>query len=140
MATLAAAHEMSSAEEARLYRLIADTIPHIVWTAGADGALDYFNRRCHEYTGLDSSQLAGWAWKALIHEDDWERCLSVWTRSLQSGERYEIEYRLRRRDGVYRWHHGSAMPLRDRDGRIARWFGTRHDLEPQSHSTPMLEA
>lgn len=125
-------------DSARLYRLIADTIPHMVWTARADGAMDYFNRRCHEYSGLDTSQLAGWAWKSIVHADDRERCLATWTRSLQSGERFDLEYRLRRRDGAYRWHHAVAMPTRGPDGRIARWFGTCTDVEEQFRSTQML--
>ena len=126
-------------DSGHLYRLIADTIPHMVWTAGADGALDYFNRRCNEYTGLDSAQLAGWAWKDVVHPDDRERCLATWTRSLQSGERYEVEFRLRRADGNYRWHHGVAIPTRGADGRTARWFGTCTDVEDQFRSAQILE-
>jgi PAS domain S-box-containing protein len=126
-------------DSGHLYRLIADTIPHMVWTAGADGALDYFNRRCHEYTGLDSSQLAGWAWRSVVHSEDRDRCLATWTRSLQSGERYEVEFRLRRADGVYRWHHGVAIATRGPDGRIARWFGTCTDVEDQFRSAQILE-
>ena len=125
---------------ARLYRLIAETIPHIVWTARADGSLDFFNRRCYEYTGLDASGLSGWAWKSVIHPQDCERTLSLWARALQSGERFEIEYRLRRADGAYRWHQGVAMPLRDADGRVARWFGTCTDIELQIQSARILES
>ena len=127
-------------EESALYRLIAETIPHIVWTARGDGSLDFFNRRCYDYTGLDASGLSGWAWKAVIHPEDCERTLSSWTRALQSGERFEIEYRLRRADGVYRWHQGVAMPLRDAHGRVARWFGTCTDIELQIQSARILES
>src|SRR5947207_972014 len=102
--------EAIAGDSGQLYRLIAETIPHMVWTAHADGALDFFNQRCFDYTGLDRARLEGWAWKEVIHPDDWERCLAIWTRALQSGERYEIEYRLRRADGIYRWHHASAIP------------------------------
>lgn len=123
-----------------LYRLIADTIPHMVWSARADGSLDFFNRRCHEYTGFDREHLAGWAWKDVIHPEDWQRCLATWTRSLQSGERYEVEYRLRRADGAYRWHHGAAVPVRNAAGRIERWFGTCTDIDEQIHSAQLLEA
>jgi PAS domain S-box-containing protein len=127
-------------EESALYRLIAETIPHIVWTARGDGSLDFFNRRCYDYTGLDASGLSGWAWKAVIHPEDCERTLSSWTRALQSGERFEIEYRLRRADGVYRWHQGVAMALRDAHGRVARWFGTCTDIELQIQSARILES
>lgn len=127
-------------ESDSLYRLIADTIPHMVWSAGASGELDFFNRRCYEYTGLEESALHGWGWKEVIHPEDWEHCLATWTRSLQSGERYEIEYRLRRGDGTYRWHHGAAIPIRDVTGRIRRWFGTCTDVHEQIRSAQLLEA
>ena len=124
----------------RLYRLIAETIPHIVWTARADGSLDFFNRRCYEYTGLDASALSGWAWRSVIHPQDCERAIATWTRALQTGERFEVEYRLRRADGAYRWHQGAAMPLRGSDGRVARWFGTCTDIELQIQSARILES
>ncbi len=127
-------------DAAGLYRLIAETIPHMVWTARADGALDFFNRRCHEYTGFDAGTLAGWGWKEVVHPHDWERCLASWTRALQTGERYEIEYRLRRFDGAFRWHHGSAVPMRDGAGRPLRWFGTCTDIEAEVRSAQILES
>ncbi|HYG55214.1 MAG TPA: PAS domain S-box protein [Burkholderiales bacterium] len=123
----------------QFYQLIADTIPHMVWTARADGWLDFFNRRCHEYTGLAYGELEGWSWKRVIHDGDWDRCLARWTRALQSGERYDVEYRLRRADGVYRWHHGTAVPMRDEQGRVVRWFGTCTDIESQVRSAQILE-
>src|SRR5882724_6857167 len=133
-------HETPVSEEAaRLYRLIAETIPHIVWTARADGWVDFFNHRLYEYSGADPRDLEGWGWKAGLHPEDREACIAIWTRALQSGERYEAEYRLRRADGVYRWHHGSAVPLREADGRIARWFGTCTDIEQQVRSAQILE-
>ena len=134
------AQTLDEDESARLYRLIAETIPHIVWTARADGSLDFFNRRCYDYTGLDASALSGWAWKAVIHPEDCERTLSSWARALQSGERFEIEYRLRRADGLYRWHQGAAVPLRDAEGRVARWFGTCTDIELQIQGARILES
>src|SRR4051812_46299490 len=112
-------HIGSVAEDSgRLYRLIADTIPHMVWGAGGDGRLDFFNRRCFDYTGLDQAALEGWGWKLVVHSADWEGCLATWTRALQTGERYEVEYRLRRADGIYRWHHGSAEAVRDPEGHV----------------------
>jgi PAS domain S-box-containing protein len=129
-----------SEEAAGLYRLIADALPQLIWVGRADGALEYFNQRCYDYTGLDHGALAGWSWKAVVHPDDWERCLATWTRALQSGERYEIEYRLRRADGAYRWHHGSAVPLVDPRKRVLRWFGTCVDIEEQIRSAHILES
>lgn len=127
-------------ESEQLYRLIAETIPHIVWAARADGRLDFVNRRCCEYTGLDEDALSGWEWRSVIHPEDRERTLAIWMRVLQTGERFEAEYRLRRADGAYRWHQGAAMPLRGADGRVRRWFGTCTDIELQMQSARILES
>jgi two-component system sensor histidine kinase UhpB len=120
-----------SEEMTGLYRLIADSVPHMIWVARADGQLDFFNKRCYEYSGLGYEELKGWSWKSVIHPDDWDRCLAIWQRALQSGERYEVEYRLRRADGTFRWHYGTALPLRDASGQVARWFGTCTDIDHQ---------
>lgn len=128
-----------SDEAARLYRLIADSIPHLVWVARADGAADFFNRRWYEYTGLGYSEPHGWGWRAAIHPEDLERCLATWKQALQSGEHYEIEYRLRRADGTYRRHYGTAVPMRDPGGQVLRWFGTCTDIEGQVRSVERTE-
>jgi PAS domain S-box-containing protein len=128
-----------SDEAARLYRLIADSIPHMVWVTRADGGADFFNQRWYDYTGLRHGEPLGWGWRAVLHPDDLERCLAIWSEALQSGERYEIEYRLRRIDGTYRWHHGTAVPMRDPDGHVLRWFGTCTDIEDQIRSAQILE-
>jgi PAS domain S-box-containing protein len=128
------------ADPAVLYRLIADTIPHMVWTARADGGSDYYNRRYYEYTGLTARELADWGWKEIVHPDEMERCLAAWSRALQTGERYDMEYRLRRADGAYRWHHGSALPLRDAAGRVWHWFGTCTEIEAEVRSAQILDA
>ena len=127
-------------DPAILYRLIADTIPHMVWTARADGGSDYYNLRYYEYTGLTPAELAGWGWKAIVHPEEIERCLAAWSRALQTGERYDMEYRLRRADGTYRWHHGTALPLRDARGRILHWFGTCTEIEAEVRSAQILES
>jgi PAS domain S-box-containing protein len=122
-----------------LYRLMAETVPLMVWTAAADGRVDFVNRHTLAYTGLASPELEGWSWKAVVHPDDYEHCISNWTRALQSGERSENEMRLRRADGVYRWHHASGVPLRDAHGHIARWFGVCTDIEDQIRGAQVLE-
>ena len=111
------------------YRLLADAMPQIVWTADADGSFDYYNRRWYEYTGRTPEQTLGWGWQPLLHPEDMERCLKRWARSVKTGEDYEIEYRLKRaQDGQYRWHLGRAMPARDATGKIVKWFGTSTDI------------
>ncbi|MCD6043324.1 MAG: hypothetical protein K0R40_2927 [Burkholderiales bacterium] len=126
--------------DAQLYRLIAETIPHMVWTADAQGGIDYQNRRVYEYTGMEAKALSGSGWTQVVHPEEIERCVAAWTRALQHGERFEFEYRLRRADGAYRWHHASAVPLRGADGSVFRWFGTVTDIDAEVRGAQILES
>jgi PAS domain S-box-containing protein len=128
----------ASSLPAEFYRQIADTIPHMVWAARPDGALDFFNAQVYSYTGLTRAQLAGWGWRAVIHPEDWPRCLNVWTQALKAERPYEIEYRLRRHDGAYLWHTGAALPHKA-GTRVVRWFGTCTDIDPQKRAARLLE-
>ena len=125
-------------EPARFYRLLVETIPHMVWTARPDGSLDYFNSHVLAYTGRSMRQLEGWGWRSVIHPEYWERCLKTWTRALKSGKPNEIEFQLKRYDGKYRWHLGAALPLRH-GGRIVRWIGTCTDIDDQKRASRLLE-
>ncbi len=110
------------------YRGLADLIPQQVWTADPGGGLNYVNFRVCTYFGQTYESFLGTGWVSVLHPDDVEETLTTWEHSLQSGEPYEIEFRLRRADGVHRTHIGRAFPLRDPDGRIVRWFGTNTDM------------
>ena len=111
-------------------RTLADAMPQIVWGNRPDGRLDYLNARWAEYTGIPSERaLGGEAWQAVVHPDDLPACLDSLARSLSSGERFELEFRLRRADGAYRWHLGRAEPVRDASGSIVRWLGACTDIE-----------
>jgi PAS domain S-box-containing protein len=125
------------AQPSEFYRELAETLPHMAWTARADGAVDYFNPRVFEYTGRTQRQLEGWGWQQMVHADDWDRCLARWTKAFKTGAPYEVEYRLRRHDGRYFWHLGAAMPLRA-NGRIVRWVGTCTDIENQKRAERLL--
>jgi PAS domain S-box-containing protein len=127
-----------SAAPAQFFRQVAETLPHMVWTARADGSTDYFNSRVFEYTGRTLRQLEGWGWRSMVHPDDWQRCLARWTKAFEKGQPYEVEYRLRRRDGRYFWHLGSAMPLRE-GGRIVRWVGSCTEIENQKRAERLLD-
>ena len=127
-----------SASEQR-YRYLADSMPQIVWTARPDGHLDYYNRRWFEYSGSTLERSEGWAWQPLVHAEDFERCLRLWTMALESGEAFETEYRIRRAsDGAYRWHLGRAVPMRDERGQIIRWFGTATDIDDRKRAEDSL--
>ena len=128
-----ARHEAEASEQ--LYRVLAEAIPQIVWTARADGWLDYYNQRWFEYTGLSLEETQGWGWQPVLHPDDLENCLERWNESVQTGETYEVEYRFKRAsDGAYRWHLGRALPVRDADGNVLKWFGTCTDIDDRQRS------
>ena len=121
------------------YRFLAEQVPEIVWTAEPDGYADYFNRRWYEYTGVTPEETEGWGWQAILHPDDLQTCLGHWAHSVETGEPYQVEYRFRRSsDGDYRWHLGRAVPLRDEEGAVIKWFGTCTDIDDQKRSEESL--
>ena len=120
----------------QLYRVLAEAIPQIVWTALPDGWVDYYNQRWFEYTGMTLAETQGWGWSPVLHPDDVENCLERWNTSVQTGETYEVEYRFKRAsDGAYRWHLGRALPVRDAEGKIIKWFGTCTDIDDRQRET-----
>jgi PAS domain S-box-containing protein len=123
-------HELAalkSASEQR-YRNLAEAIPHVVWTAEADGAVTYFNRRWFEYTGQVPGDALGWDWMSAVHPDDVERCAAKWLEGLGAGAVFQLETRMRRRDGTYRWHLCCAVPELA-GARIVAWLGTFTDVD-----------
>jgi formate hydrogenlyase transcriptional activator len=111
-------------------RLIIDTIPAQAWRGLPDGSADYFNQRWHDYTGLSPSEAHGWGWKAIIHPEDAAQVMDKWTHEvLPSGKPGEIEVRLRRFDGEYRWFIVRVEPLRNELGQVIQWYGTNTDID-----------
>ena len=120
----------SAAEESeRRYRFLAEAIPQIVFTADADGNPDYFNQRWLDYTGLTAEQGLADGWLRFVHPDDLPSCLKGWDAARAEGRSFECEYRLRRRDGAWRWHLGRAEPMRDSAGAVVKWLGTCTDID-----------
>lgn len=117
------------AESEARFRAIADSMPQMVWSTQPDGFHDYYNARWYEFTGVPAGLTDGEGWNGMFHPEDQERAWARWRHSLETGEPYEIEYRLRRQDGVYRWTLGRAQPIRDETGEITRWFGTCTDID-----------
>ncbi len=110
-------------------RQIVATLPQIVWTARPDGWHTYFNQNWMDFTGLTLAESLGHGWNPPFHPDDRARAQEEWERATSTGQPYEIEYRLRRHDGVYHWMLGRALPLHDDEGRIVKWFGTCTDID-----------
>ncbi|MEG3181907.1 PAS domain-containing protein [Sphingomonas sp. LT1P40] len=111
------------------FRGIANSIDHMIWSTRPDGYHDYYNDRWYEYTGVPYGTTDGEAWNDMFHPDDQDRAWGKWRYSLDTGEPYHIEYRLRHYSGVYRWVLGRAQAVRDDDGNITRWFGTCTDIQ-----------
>lgn len=107
------------------YRHAVELNPQVAWTSLPDGVLNRVASRWEEWTGTNG--LAG-GWRAGMHPEDHDRTLSEWARSLKTGEPYDVEHRIRRRDGGYRWARSRAFPRRDSDGNIILWYGTTEDI------------
>lgn len=119
------------AESELRFRTLADTMPQMVWSTLPDGFHDYYNARWYEFTGAPAGTTDGEGWNNMFHADDQERAWDLWRHSLATGDPYQIEYRLRHFDGTYRWVLGRALPIRDGEGNITRWFGTCTDIHEQ---------
>jgi PAS domain S-box-containing protein len=111
------------------FRAIANSIDPMIWSTQPDGYHDYYNDRWYEYTGVPHGSTDGEAWNGMFHPDDQDRAWAIWRHSLETGEPYRIEYRLRHHSGIYRWVLGRAQAVRDESGRIIRWFGTCTDIQ-----------
>lgn len=125
--------ELQRASEVQ-FETLADTLPLLAWYANPDGFVPWYNQRWYEYIGAPLGQLGGWTRDELIHAEERDRVNATWQASLQSGEPWEDIFRLRRHDGEMRWFLSRAVPLRDRAGRVLRWFGTHVDIDHQKHA------
>jgi PAS domain S-box-containing protein len=125
-------------ESEQQFRTLAEAMPNHVWTSRPDGQLDWFNSRVYEYSGAAAGELDGEGWTAMVHPEDLPASAAQWSAALASGATYETEFRLRRADGVWRWHIARAIPLRSDRGAIVRWVGTNTDIEDQKASAAAL--
>jgi diguanylate cyclase (GGDEF)-like protein/PAS domain S-box-containing protein len=121
------------------FRTLAEAVPEIMWTADPDGGDDYFNRKWFDYTGLTLEQSRGTGWTVAVHPDDLSPCLAKWEDALRTGKAYDVEYRLRGKDGSFRWFFSRGNPIRGPKGEVVKWFGTCTDIESQKHNQQILE-
>ena len=127
------------ASEAK-FRMMAETIPVQVWTAKPDGLLDFVTKRTADYFGRSVSELVASGWLEIVHPDDVERVVARWRQSLETGEPYEVEFRLLSGDGQYRWHLVRADAMRGDGGEIVQWFGCTADIEEHKRLEAALDA
>jgi PAS domain S-box-containing protein len=125
--------------ECRL-RELADAMPQIVWGAQPDGHFDYYNRRWYEFTGRPEGTSGDASWADVVHPDDHEDALARWHAALASGQAYEIEYRLRCKEGDYRWYLTRALPVRNSAQEITRWLGTCTDIDERKRTEDQLRS
>lgn len=121
------------------YRSLCDALPEMVWISDAQGSVTYANERCLRYTGLSTQEKYGDGWVATIHPDDLPLVHKAWVNSIQAGEPFQGEYRIRRHDGEFRWFLGKAVPVA-RQGRIDYWIGTATDIEVQKRTAEELRS
>lgn len=132
--------EESLRDGERRFRELADAMPQIVWGARPDGHFDYYNHRWYEFTGRSEGTAGDGSWADVVHPDDQKEALERWQAAIKSGNAYEIEYRLQRKDGEYRWYLTRALPVRDRSETISGWFGTSTDIDERKRTEERLRA
>ncbi|KJS30572.1 MAG: hypothetical protein VR64_15240 [Desulfatitalea sp. BRH_c12] len=123
------AYQSKILESESFYRQTLESIPGMVFTTRPDGFCDYQSQQWVEYTGVPMDQHLGNGWNRLLHPDDQSRALSAWHKAVEENAPYELEYRIRRHDGVYEWFRVIGRKIHDKEGRIIRWFGTVLNIE-----------
>jgi two-component system, chemotaxis family, CheB/CheR fusion protein len=126
-------------ESEERFRTVAELVPDVLFATDAGGGTDYANPRFYEHTGFAPGQARGLGWLEALHPDDRERVARVWQDAVAAGQPASFRYRLRGRDGDYRWFQTRAYPLRDSTGSIVRWFGVASDIHPLIAAQESLE-
>jgi PAS domain S-box-containing protein len=117
-------------DQVKQFEFVTDFMPVQLWTAQTDGQLDYVNQRTVDFFGVPAENIIGPAWQSFVHPVDFAACLSAWVHSLTTGQPYQYEFRLKDKNGEYKWHLARALPFTI-DGKIIKWFGTNTDIDEQ---------
>src|SRR6202022_2689421 len=139
----AESHELRDAleklgQEAARLQTVIDTVPSFLWSSFPDGSKEYLNKRWYEYTGLSLEQGKGWGWKVVVHPDDLDQLVREWLALLDAPKAGELETRIRRYDGEYRWFLIRVVPQFDAEGNVVRWFGSNTDIEDRKRTEKKL--
>lgn len=113
------------------FRALTEVMPQIIFTADPSGNITYFNEQWEDYTGASAQESLGKNWSLFHHPDDIGTVTQTWKESIHSATPYQIEFRLRGKDGEYRWFLSRALPMRDESGKIHKWIGTNTDIHEQ---------
>ncbi|HEX6434478.1 MAG TPA: PAS domain-containing protein, partial [Gemmatimonadales bacterium] len=127
-------------ESARRYSFLADLVPQLIWTADAGGSPDYYNERWVEFTHQDRDALQQHGWQQLVHPEDRGQTVALWTETVREGaDGFQMQHRLRCHDGSYRWMLTTALPFRDAEGRVLKWFGSATDIHDKVMADERLQ-
>jgi PAS domain S-box-containing protein len=126
------------ADSEEQFRTLANSIPQMAWMADASGAIVWFNQRWYDHTGSSFDDMKGWGWQKMLHPDYLASAMKRYREVLESGQPWEDTFPLRKGDGTYRWFLSRAFPIRDSQGKIARWFGTHTDINQQREAEDFL--
>ncbi|HKW25827.1 MAG TPA: PAS domain S-box protein [Terriglobales bacterium] len=125
-------------ESEEQFRMLAESIPQLDWMANADGWIYWYNQRWYEYTGTTPEQMMGWGWQSVHDPEVLPRVMKRWQYSIRTGEPFEMTFPLRGADGKFRQFLTRIVPVRDTQGRLARWFGTNTDITAQQRTEDAL--
>src|ERR1700682_5650861 len=136
-------HELSEAleklgQEAARLQTVIDPVPSFWWPSLPDGSKEYLNKRWYEYTGLSVEEGRGWGWEVVVHPDDLDRLIREWLALVEACKPGELETRIRRYDGEYRWFLIRIVPQLDAEGNVVRWFGSNTDIEDRKRAEKKL--
>ena len=120
------------------FRNLANSMPQLVWTATPDGRMDYFNRRVEEFKGILRQPDGSWEWSAVVHPEDLKPTVDTWQHAIDSLQTHETEHRLLQKDGSYKWYLSRTTPIRDQEGRVAKWYGTSTEIDYLKHAEQKL--
>jgi PAS domain S-box-containing protein len=111
------------------FRRVTETLPMLVWTCASDGRCDYLGPQWVAYTGIPAAEQLGYGWVDQLHPEDRDHVQVAWNDATASGSDFDVDFRLRRADGCFRWFKARAVPLRDAFGNIVQWFGSNTDID-----------
>jgi PAS domain S-box-containing protein len=120
--------EESIKSNEKRFRELIESLPQLFWTCRVDGPCDYLSKQWVDYTGIPEEEQLGYRWLEQLHPEDRDKTVSDWMEKVKTGESFDIEFRIRRNDGVYHWFKTRAVPMHDTDGNIIKWFGSNTDF------------
>lgn len=121
------------------FKSIANVLPQLVWIAESDGRVIYYNDRIAEFSGASRDEEGSWHWEGLLHPEDIAATSQAWSNAISTGQGYEIEHRVLRADGQYRWYLSRAFPQKNEEGHVVRWLGTATDIDQQKKTEELLK-